>query len=62
MCYADNIRQSEPLRNKPRHVSHNVNVQEPEFRPRLCYICHRPGHVAKYCYRRDKSSSNPKNM
>jgi len=62
MFYADNVRQSEHMKNKARYVNHNVNSQTPEYRPRVCYLCHRPGHIAKFCHHKNKGTSNPKNM
>ncbi|TLY46874.1 MAG: hypothetical protein E6K54_07870 [Gammaproteobacteria bacterium] len=61
MAYADGIRMSENVRPRYKHVNFNVNSSENVVRPKLCYICQKPGHIAKFCYRRNQPNRESKN-
>lgn len=59
--YVDHVRNqcystvSRPNSNSQRYVRNSVGPMNFDNQIRKCYICNRPGHVAKYCYRRERT-------
>jgi len=55
MAYSDHMR-SNRGHEKSHATVHNVNNQNNMSRPnaRVCYYCQRPGHIAKFCYKKNQ--------
>lgn len=54
MAYSDYLRNTGS--GKGSQFVHTVNTATPEpmNKPRVCYFCQRPGHIARFCYRKNK--------